>query len=68
MTILRVIKHNVRAGYGPSGEGRDDTSWFIKQEYCLTVGLSRNGWTDRRLVKYVMSVTHLIHGTGKKKN
>jgi len=63
MTILRVIKHNVRAGYGPPGKGRDETSWFIQLEYWLTVGLSRNGRTDRRLVKYVMSVTHRIHGT-----
>lgn len=68
MTILRVIRRNVRAGYGPSDKGWDDTSWFIKVEYCLTVGLSRNGRTDRRLVKYVMSVTHLSHDTEKKKN
>lgn len=56
----------MRAGYGLSGRGQDDTSWFVKLEYWLTLGLSRNGRTDRRLVKYVMTVTHRIHGTEKK--
>jgi hypothetical protein len=62
MTILRVIKHIVRAGYGQSGRRRGDTSWFIELENCLTLGLSRHGWTARRLVKYVKSVTHRIYG------
>ena len=66
MTILRVIKHNVRAGCGPSGRRRNDTTCFIKMEYCLTVGLSRNGRTNRQSGKYVMAVTHRIYGTEKK--